>query len=185
MPMIKAITIHQPWASLIASGDKQYETRGWKTKYRGPLAIHASKKDPCKMPLLGQEKLERYVDEAVDKGRIPGWCIMPTGAVIAIGELVNIWRICEHPGPDIDKARYIEIGAESLTSDKHAPDFGDYFIPSEKEIALGDWRPGRYAWEIRNIKILDNPYRIKGQQGLWNFDIAKLGNQSLPQLIFE
>lgn len=40
---IKAISLHQPWASLVAMGIKGVETRSWTTRYRGPLAIHASK----------------------------------------------------------------------------------------------------------------------------------------------
>ena len=49
---MKAITIRQPWATLIVSLDgsgrplKAAETRGWKTSYRGPLAIHAGKTVP-------------------------------------------------------------------------------------------------------------------------------------------
>ncbi len=42
---MKAITIWQPWASLLACGAKQYETRSWATSYRGPIAIHAAKKN--------------------------------------------------------------------------------------------------------------------------------------------
>ena len=40
---MKAISIHQPWASLIALGEKHYETRNWKPQHRGPIIIHASK----------------------------------------------------------------------------------------------------------------------------------------------
>ena len=40
---MKAINIHQPWASVIAFGEKRFETRSWKTDYRGPLLIHASR----------------------------------------------------------------------------------------------------------------------------------------------
>lgn len=40
---MKAITIWQPWAMLIALLEKGNETRGWPTKHRGPLAIHAAK----------------------------------------------------------------------------------------------------------------------------------------------
>ena len=39
---MKVLTIKQPFASLIAEGYKEYEFRTWKTKYRGPLLIHAS-----------------------------------------------------------------------------------------------------------------------------------------------
>lgn len=41
---MKAITLWQPWATLIAIGAKRFETRGWATNYRGPLAIHAAKR---------------------------------------------------------------------------------------------------------------------------------------------
>lgn len=41
---IKAITLWQPWATLIALGAKQFETRSWAITYRGPLVIHASKR---------------------------------------------------------------------------------------------------------------------------------------------
>ena len=40
---MKALTISQPYASLIASGEKWIENRTWCTSYRGPLAIHAGK----------------------------------------------------------------------------------------------------------------------------------------------
>ena len=40
---MKAITIKQPFATLIAEGLKEYEFRTWKTKYRGDILIHAGK----------------------------------------------------------------------------------------------------------------------------------------------
>jgi len=38
---MKALTIKQPWASLIIEGHKKYEFRSWKTNYRGKILIHA------------------------------------------------------------------------------------------------------------------------------------------------
>ena len=40
---MKALTLTQPWATLVAMGAKRIETRSWTTNYRGPLAIHAGK----------------------------------------------------------------------------------------------------------------------------------------------
>lgn len=40
---MKVITVKQPYASLIASGYKEYEFRTWRTKYRGDILIHAGK----------------------------------------------------------------------------------------------------------------------------------------------
>ncbi len=43
---MKALTLTQPWASLVAIGAKRIETRSWSTSYRGELAIHAAKGFP-------------------------------------------------------------------------------------------------------------------------------------------
>ncbi len=170
---MKVLTIWQPWASLIACGAKKYETRSWATKYRGPIAIHAAMKDPCKLPIPVINTVAQTVREEIAAYRYPPWAIMPRGEIIATAELVNVWYIVHNPGPNVDEARHIDIGAESLTLDKHDPHFGDYFVPTEREIALGDWTPGRYAWELANVKILPEPIPIKGKQGLWNWEEGK------------
>lgn len=41
---MKTLSLWQPFAQAISLGIKKHETRGWKTDYRGPLAIHAAKK---------------------------------------------------------------------------------------------------------------------------------------------
>ena len=52
---MKALSIKEPWASLIAAGVKSIETRSWQTSYRGELAIHASlAKVNTADPLMGQ-----------------------------------------------------------------------------------------------------------------------------------
>lgn len=49
---MKAISLWQPWASLIAVGLKTYETRSWSTKHRGPLLICSAKKEPYEDDLI-------------------------------------------------------------------------------------------------------------------------------------
>ncbi len=60
---MKALCIKQPWASMIAIGEKTIETRLWRTSYRGDLLIVASKNP-----------------------KIPGF---PSGQAIAIATLVD------------------------------------------------------------------------------------------------
>jgi hypothetical protein len=43
---MKAISLWQPWASAMASGIKQNETRSWPTSYRGDLVICSAKRKP-------------------------------------------------------------------------------------------------------------------------------------------
>ena len=169
---MKAISLWQPWASLWACQEKQYETRSWKTSYRGPIAIHAAMKDPKaifeSLPVNVQFKMSPILLE-----HYLLWENVPRGAIIATAELVNCWYIVYHPGTNIDVAKHIPVGAESLTTDKHAPDFADYFVPTEKEMLFGDWAPGRYAWEIRNVHLLPEPIPCRGKQGLWNWEQAE------------
>lgn len=40
---MKALSIKQPWATMIAQGDKTIETRKWGTEYRGDLLIVSAK----------------------------------------------------------------------------------------------------------------------------------------------
>jgi len=65
----KALTIHQPWASLITAGIKDVENRRWVTGHRGPLWIHAGKATDHSRP-------------AVEARRLMGEPDLPAGAVI-------------------------------------------------------------------------------------------------------
>jgi hypothetical protein len=49
---LKAITIHQPWAQLLVTGEKLYETRSWHTSHRGQLVVHAARKFTEDMRLI-------------------------------------------------------------------------------------------------------------------------------------
>jgi len=72
---LTAITLHQPWASLIAAGKKHYETRDWSTDYRGMIAIHAAKK------LHEDESLISLLEISAAE--------IPLGAVVALAELTD------------------------------------------------------------------------------------------------
>lgn len=50
----KAISLWQPWASLVMLGAKTFETRSWWPNYTGPLVIHAAKKWDRENKYLGE-----------------------------------------------------------------------------------------------------------------------------------
>lgn len=101
---MKALSVKQPFASLIASGRKTIETRNWSTSYRGDLLIVSSKTscrdDPEKYPdeLLGWalcvinlvdcRMMQRLDEEAAA-------CYVYAGAVAWVFE--NIRRIKPFP----------------------------------------------------------------------------------------
>lgn len=173
---MKAITIWQPWASLLACGAKKYETRSWATRYRGPIAIHAAAK---KMP--GQENMPREAFDAITGALAKqygacrfDWHLggtkvngdgsdngfdMPRGAVIAVGELIACHPIVSVGWTGSRESRIAWV-------DKHL--FPHY--PTAQEMLFGNWTPGRFAWEIANVKMLPEPIPAKGMQGLWNWN---------------
>jgi hypothetical protein len=93
---MKAITVWQPWAALLACCAKKYETRSWATNYRGPIAIHAAKKPFNTDPYFDRE-LYHFAD-ALGLPDIYSFDTLPLGCVIATAELVNCWYIVAHPG---------------------------------------------------------------------------------------
>ncbi|KKN47409.1 hypothetical protein LCGC14_0663220 [marine sediment metagenome] len=86
---LRAITLWQPWASAIALGWKQAETRGRRTLHRGPIAIHAAKvwgptQRTAARRLAGViEKPAHYFDNE------------PRGAVVCVADLVDCIEMTE------------------------------------------------------------------------------------------
>jgi len=65
---MKALTIKQPWATLIIQGDKRFEFRSWQTKYRGDLLIHAGKG----IDKEAMKRLAKYLPKELQYGKILG-----------------------------------------------------------------------------------------------------------------
>lgn len=148
---MKAISLWQPWASLIASGAKKIETRSWPTYYRGPLLIHAAKrKNKTEFTALGQH---------------PGFCAalntewpwgydaiekLPFGALIAVVDLVNCLPV-------------EKISSDILDADIRREGSKDIYY----ERLLGNYESGRYGWILANPRPI-TPIDYKGEQGLFN-----------------
>lgn len=66
---MKALTLKQPWAGMVANGTKTIETRTWSTSYRGPLAIHASQPDGCIVATAVLTKVRPLVFEDIIAAR--------------------------------------------------------------------------------------------------------------------
>lgn len=144
---MKAITLIQPWASLIAFGEKKIETRSWNTNYKGPLLIHAGKKvehDLCQQQPFKDVLLKHGI---VFKDQ------MPTGVIIAKCELVDCAQI-----------QFLNKNSAYIDTD-----IKDRRIVEKNELAFGDYTPGRFAWILDNVEIINEPIPAKGKLGLWEF----------------
>ncbi len=144
---MKALTLTQPWATLVAIGAKRIETRSWSTSYRGPLAIHAAKGFP---KWAREFTAESLCYEAVRAGisRFPGY---PLGCVLATCRLVNcVPTEVLDPGDTVFSVSLQKI--------------------SDQEIQFGDFSPGRWGWVLEDVKQLLEPIPAKGTLGLWEWE---------------
>ena len=48
--------------------------------------------------------------------------------------------------------------------------FIEEIMKNRNEYKSGIYAPGRYAWILRNIAVLDQPIPAKGHLGIWNLD---------------
>jgi hypothetical protein len=145
---MKAISIIQPWASLIAYGAKRIETRSWYTSYRGSIAIHASKNIPRWVWDWAQSDL--VVPAAFEGFGLPDMDDLPVGCVVATATLTHCVRF------DADARERIDAS-------------GKY---SACETDLGDFSAGRYGWVLSDVHRLPMPIAARGAQGLWTWEEA-------------
>lgn len=144
---MKALTIRQPWASLILSFDengrpnKMIETRSWKTSYRGRLAIHSAKFIPDKFFIdMAMSKMQHFILAGLDGDF--SLIELPYGAVIGSVCLVDCLPMSELIGSAYD---------------------------TERERAFGDWSIGKYGWILGSPVVFEKPIPATGKQGLWEW----------------
>lgn len=79
--LLKALTIRQPWASLVVDGEKNVENRTWSTNYRGVLVIHAGSQIDSEAPhptdgptgaIIGTVRVVDCVQDSDSEWAIPG-----------------------------------------------------------------------------------------------------------------
>lgn len=84
---MKALTVKQPWASLIVEEMKDIENRTWKTKFRGRILVHAGMKGD---DFWGSPH-DSIIDEFIRKISKHGtdWSNYAHGAIIGSVEIVD------------------------------------------------------------------------------------------------
>jgi hypothetical protein len=142
---MKVISIMQPWATLVAMGEKRFETRSWRTKYRGKLAIHASLK--IEKAVCRYEPFQSVLEKHGYTERT-----LPSGVILAIGKLADCFQVIGNKGDSakLDEGQVIE----------------------GREYSFGNFSEGRYAWEVTDVHALDTPIPAKGKLGLWEHEFT-------------
>ena len=151
---VYAITLHQPWASLIALGLKTVETRSWPAPARlmgQRIAVHAGK------------RLVRQPGERIERELLAQWGenwrgIIPIGAVVATATLAGMAQV-EYMDLLSGHAMHV-IGTETG------------FAGGAARIRIdpwGDFRPGRWLWFLDDVEALPQAVPVVGRQSLWRW----------------
>ena len=145
---MKALTLSEPWASLAAYGIKQYETRGFNYNHgQEPFLIHAA----AAIPKAGRAAMETepFASALASLG-IRGLDDFKLGHILGRVEVIRTARIVTGQPGD-----------------------GEMTAPTDRELAFGDYTPGRYAWQLVNPALLLHPLPAKGKLSLWEFKVPE------------
>lgn len=157
---MKALTLWQPWASLVVAGCKPYEFRKW----RAPasivgqrVVIHASVRKP---DIREVEQLLRLVCAG---GRSAAQtCLTPIESAIAVLEQGE-WPLGAGLGTATvgEPRNGIDIGV----------DFGAIKVNDSSRDYHANW-----GWPMLEIEHWPEPIPMRGAQGLWNWPTPEWAN---------
>lgn len=145
---MKALTIKQPWASLIAHGIKDVENRTWRTKYRGRIYVHVSA-----AKFIGKAHpftpLQLSVcQNAQQNGLLPELNKLPYSAII--GEVDIVDCVLNHPSIWAEKSETAKAGNQEF------------------------YKKGSVTWNwiLANPILYDEPIlNVKGKLSFWPYSI--------------
>lgn len=143
MAELRALTVRQPWAHMIAFGGKQTENRTWSTPYRGLLAIHAG-------AYSGWDKAAETFPPAVDSWR--RLITVPASGLLA----APLSR---------EAFQYVKFGAVIAVADLAGCHHESTEEPANSCSPWG--MPGCYHWSLANVRALREPVPVRGKLGLW------------------
>lgn len=143
---MKAITIKQPWASLIVEGIKDIENRTWQTKFRGRVLVHAALKPHYDIVNINNQVIYNYLKEKglLFKDDIDAFCAV--GAVIGSVEIVDC-----------------VINHSSVWAEKS--EFSPYTVNGAPNEGL---KP-TYNWVLANPIKFPEPIPCKGKLSFWDY----------------
>ncbi len=159
---MKAITILQPYASLVVAGAKKYETRSWGTPYRGIIAIHAGKNKPFECGAELRDRTQGILGNRMEE--------LPKGAVIAVADLVECYRVIGNDSGERwmeSKPAMNQDGTYRRGADGHRVGREEIPMPTGDELMFGHYGLEMFVWKLENIRPLPEPIPCRGNQRIW------------------
>ena len=156
---MRAITLWQPFASLIACGHKTVETRSWsppRSLIGERIAIHAAKREPT---------VDEWYDLRHCWQAAPVRSMPPLGMVVATARLAAAGQVVKVVSGGVVQEGPFEVWRDHVAT----------AVTTDGKVTIchcGDYTPGRWLWLLDEIEPLDKPVPARGYQGLWELDLA-------------
>lgn len=176
---MKALTLWQPWASLIDRGVKTIETRSWaapRSLIGKRIAIHAAKRPP---DVEGAQRITRIGDWWIEDTGFGTFTMhrddsdveypLPLGAVLSTAELVDCLPMIDSNDPVPMIGGFVYVDPDFIQIHADADDSAPTYI--EDQIPYGDFASGRWAWLLDDMDPVYPPLPSTGRQGLWDIYI--------------
>ena len=170
---MRALTIQQPWATLIARGRKSIETRSWPAPpalIGQRLAIHAGVKaanvdvawEAWTAVGISHDGLVATRWPKRDRGALDA---LPLGAVVATVRVAECLPMVvaadEHDGDC-----FVVHGDGTADRVSRGDEPERYMISAVDEVPLGHFEPGRFGWIFDAVEQLEQPVPVRGAQRL-------------------
>lgn len=161
---MKALTIWQPWASLIVAGAKPYEFRGWRfprSLIGQRIVIHAAarKIDRPEASLLYQVLRHREDSEALQQAAAET-CLHPEAALPILG---RAWMPYREPLP-----LSAGVGTAVLGEPRNGLDIAAEFgVPRANDSDRDEH--ANWGWPMLEIEQWETPIPARGAQGFWTW----------------
>ena len=152
---MKAITLWQPWASLIAAGVKTSETRSRaapQSLWGERIAIHAAK---LPMNIIGYDLAKTHLAAVQER--------IPMGAVVATARLRYCGQVTE------EESSHPLIHGKATCTVKTRGGWYHDFVDHQRHDGLGDYSLGRWVWFLDDIQRILPVIPARGYQGFWEW----------------
>lgn len=154
---MKALTLWQPYASLIAARAKRFETRDWTPPdhYIGQrIAIHAAKRT-CLQAEVG-DRAARAIRDAVGGY----WEALPQGLVLCTAKLDAVHFVRGRDGREARVETLYRGCMETIETT---------ILLSEQDDLFGNCGPRRFLLEFTDVRPVTPPQPARGMQKFWNW----------------
>jgi hypothetical protein len=168
---MKALTIYQPWASLIMAGAKPYEFRKWSPRERGGaygkligqrVVIHASSRR------IRSREMAYILDRIGEGGDAAAGLCLHLDKATPVLDAAYAMSLCDDDGSGTWLRYGVGLGTAILGEPRNGVEVaGEFGLSWANDSDRRDH--ANFAWPMLDVDVWGEPIPMRGFQGFWNW----------------